>query len=84
LNPRTPTRQGPKPCSFDQTGRPPPSSSLRLENTLSAFNILLTVSKFFSLFGSCELNGARALSQLKNLGVSRSKVKRENRKLFIS
>ena len=35
LNPRTPTRQGPKPCSFDQTWRPPPTSPLRLENTSS-------------------------------------------------
>jgi hypothetical protein len=55
LNPRTPTRQGPKPCSFDQTGRPPPTKPLRLENTSSSFNILLTVGTSFSLLGSHKL-----------------------------
>ena len=43
LNPRTPTRQGPKPCSFDQTWRPPPPTLLRIENTSSSFNIYLTL-----------------------------------------
>ena len=55
MNPRTPTRQGPKPCSFDQTGRPPPSSLLRIESTLSAFNILLKMGMRFSIFGDYNL-----------------------------
>jgi hypothetical protein len=54
-NPRTPARQGPKPCSFDLAWRPPLSNLFRLESRLSAFNILLTVGTWFSVF--CWLQG---------------------------